>query len=135
MKDNNTPTRSVSEESQTRAKQRLIDNQQPCPIEVEVKLKAKTLYLVYEANRFLPDYEPIDESFMKLFSSREKAVAHAESLRDYYIKECSDMYTYLQEDSVEGSNYAFAYLLNDGGASSDGRFNIIVTELPAPDDE
>ena len=101
----------------------------------KAKPKTKTLYLVYEVNCFIPDCETVDESFMKLFSNKEKAVAHAESLRDYYIKECSDMFTYLPEDSVEGSDYAFAYHLANDGVSSEGCFDIIVTELPAPDDE
>lgn len=87
------------------------------------------MFLVYEKNYLsYGDVDCVEESDMKLFSTKEDAVKDIERRKTMYIDEKDNGFTYMENESSENC-IVFADELSETGDDREGEFHICLVEL------
>lgn len=87
------------------------------------------MFLVYEKNYLsYGDVDCVEETDMKLYDTKEKAIIEMERRKTMYIEDTENDFTYMENESSENC-IVFADELSKTGDDREGEFHICVVEL------
>lgn len=86
------------------------------------------MFLVYEKNYLNYGVDCVEETDMKLYDTKEKAITEMERRKTMYIEDTENDFTYMENESSENC-IVFADELSETGDDREGEFHICVVEL------
>ena len=89
-------------------------------------MEKKTMYLVLEKNYGLTEVDIVEESEMKLYTTKEKAMEDLLNRKKSYQKEA--VFTFVPDESSETA-FVMANEMDEDG-SCNGKFVITMMEIP-----
>lgn len=91
-----------------------------------------SMYLVYEKNYLNYDIDCVEETDMKLWATKEKALADMEARKEAYIEDEDNDFTFMEDESSDDC-LVFADKLNKNEDYRSGEFHICLVELVVND--